>query len=393
MISVNDARRILSENLERAKSKNISLNDSLGLILAVDVYSPIDVPSFDNSAMDGYAMKFDSSRNSWESGSVIQAGDTNAYKVKEGTAARIFTGAKIPQGVDTVIPQELIERDEATGRISYDQDKIQTGSNIRLKGSQCKKEELIAEKGTPVTPGLIGLLASVGLNKVEVYTPATVTYIITGDELKEAGTALKEGEIYNSNGPMLEALLKNAGIKEISGLKATDDKEELQEKINKALAASNVLIISGGISVGDYDFVKECLEKAGVKELFYKIKQRPGKPMYAGRKGDKYIFALPGNPASVLSCFNQYVKPSLKYLAGKEKVWEADAVLSLAADQKKKEGLTFFLKGRMEQDEVIIPGGQQSFNLLAFSTANCLVELEEDKEEIKARTPVNVFYL
>lgn len=393
MISVNDARRILSKNLERARSKNICLKDSLDLILAVDVFSPIDVPSFDNSAMDGYAMRFDGSRNTWSVGEVIQAGDTSAQKVEESVAARIFTGAKMPEGADTVIPQELIERNADTGKIRYDHNRIRTGGNVRLKGSQCKKGELILKKGTPVTPGVIGLLASVGMAEVEVYAPPAVSYIITGDELKEAGSPLKDGEIYNSNGPMLEAMLRRSGIREVDACKATDDKEQLQQIINNALENSDVLILSGGISVGDYDFVKECLEDAGVKELFYKIKQRPGKPMYAGKKGRKYIFALPGNPASVLSCFNQYVKPCLYFMAGRENVWEPDDILTLAQDQKKKDGLTFFLKGRAENNEVCIVGGQQSFNLQAFSTANCLVELEEDKDQVKAGTPVNVFYL
>lgn len=393
MISVNEARRILSENLERANLKTISLAESLNHIAAHDIYSPLDVPSFDNSAMDGYAMKFDGSRNNWIPGEVIQAGDTSIQKVEEGGAARIFTGAKMPEGADTVIPQELIEQDEYAEKIYYDNDKIKTGSNVRLKGSQCKKGELILKKGTLVTPGVIGLLASVGIVEVEVYSPPAVACIITGNELKEAGRPLKDGEIYNSNGPMLEALLKNAGIKNISSFKATDEKEVLQQIINDALENTDVLVLSGGISVGDYDFVKECLENAGVKELFYKIKQRPGKPMYAGKKGGKYVFALPGNPASVLSCFNQYVKPCLYFIAGRENVWEPDNILKLAQDQKKKEGLTFFLKGRMEKDKVSILGGQQSFNLQAFSTANCLVELEEDKDQIKAGTPVNVFYL
>lgn len=393
MISVNQARQILSENIERANSKTFSLLESLDLIIAKDIYSPLDVPSFDNSAMDGYAMKFDGIRNTWKLGDIIQAGDTTIQKLKDGKAARIFTGAKMPEGSDTVIPQELIQLDKDAALIYYEHDKIKTGSNVRLKGSQCRKGYLILEKGTHISPGVIGLLASAGISKVEVYSPPTATYIITGDELKEAGTSIKEGEIYNSNGPMLEALLQRAGIKDISGYKATDDKKVLQQKINEALENSDVLILSGGISVGDYDYVKECLENAGVRELFYKIKQRPGKPMFAGKKGEKYIFALPGNPASVLSCFNIYVKPCLHFLLGHEYVWKPDEVVMLARKQKKKPGFTFFLKARKEDGKINILEGQQSFNLQAFSKANCLVELEEERDFVKAGTPVNVFYL
>ena len=393
MIPVTEARKILSENTERAEGKLVPLEESLDLHLAKDIHSPIDVPSFDNSAMDGYAMEFDGSRKQWQLGEVIQAGDTSGQKVVAGTAARIFTGAKMPEGADTVIPQELIDRDDIAGEILYDHDKIETGSNVRLKGSQCRKGQLIISKGTVITPGAIGLLASVGISEVEVYVPPTVGYIITGDELKEVGTKLEEGEIFNSNGPMLTALLKKAGIRKIFGYKASDNKEELQQTINNALDSNDVLILSGGISVGDYDFVKECLENAGVQELFYKIKQRPGKPMFAGRKDEKFVFALPGNPGSVFSCFNMYVKPCLQYIMGHENVWKPNKILPLPLEQKKKAGFTFFLKARREGDKLTILGGQQSFNLQAFSTANCLVELEEEKDLLKEGTLVNVYDL
>ncbi|MDT0646031.1 molybdopterin molybdotransferase MoeA [Zunongwangia sp. F260] len=392
MISVNEARKILSENCTRGKIEAVPLGQSFDSIVAEDIYSPIDVPSFDNSAMDGYAIKFDKLQR-WKVNTVIQAGNTSAYKIERGEAARIFTGAKIPEGTDTVIPQELIAKDEVSGEISYQEDKISTRSNVRLKGSQCKRGDLILKRGTVISPGIIGLLASVGLAEVKIFKSPSVAYIITGDELVEPGTPLKPGEIYNSNGPMLEALLKKSGVTEIFPRKASDKKEELQKIIDEALEQQDVLILSGGISVGDYDFVKECLENAGVREIFYKIKQRPGKPMFAGKKGEKWIFALPGNPASVLCCFNQYVKPSLYYFIGRDNVWDADSELILAEVHKKKPGLTFFVKAKTNGAEVEVLGAQQSFNLQAFSTANCLVELEEDKEEVTAGTPVKVYNL
>ena len=393
MISVTAARRILSENSERSEKTTVSLQKSRGRILAKDIHSPIDVPSFDNSAMDGYAMNFDGKWNEWELEGVIQAGDTSLIEVKTGKAVRICTGAKIPAGADTVIQQELIERNEEAGSITYQQDKIKKGSNVRLKGSQCKKGGLILKKGTLITPGAIGLLASVGVAEVKIYIPATVGYIITGDELKEVGTSLKDGEIYNSNGPMLQALLADIGIEKVVEYKAIDDKIELQKKIDEALEKHDVLLLSGGISVGDYDFVKDCLANAGVEELFYKLKQRPGKPLFAGKKDKKWIFALPGNPASVLSCFNQYVKPCLKFMMGHGEVWKPDRVLELEKDHPKKPGFTFFLKGRAEGDQLTILGGQQSFNLQSFSAANCLVELDEESDMVKAGTPVKIYYL
>lgn len=392
MISVKEAKEILAQNCERGKSREVKLSKSLGRVLAEEVHSPMDVPSFNNSAMDGYAMQFGTTSNIWKVTGIVQAGDTSAMEVGPGEAVRIFTGAKMPQGADTVIQQELIEKREDNS-IFYDAEKIETGSNVRLKGSQCRKGERILQKGIKITPGMIGLLASVGVSKVTIFSPPSVACIITGNELKEVGEGLTEGEIYNSNGPMLEALLQQTGIEKVTTFRAVDDKESLQQTINKALAANDVLLLSGGISVGDYDFVKECLENAGVKELFYKIKQRPGKPFFAGKKDKKWIFALPGNPASVLSCFIQCIKPCLRTMLGEEQVWQPDLELPLAEDVHKKFGFTFFMKGKKEDEKVTLLTGQQSFNLQAFSTADCLVELEEEEEVVEKGTMVKVYNL
>ena len=391
MISVKEAKNLLMQHCQKEQIAEVQLTEGLNLILAEDIYSPIDVPSFDNSAMDGYALIFNGENSSWKLGGEIQAGDTSAHEVASGEAIRIFTGAKMPEGADTVIQQELIE--QKGDRIIYNHKKISTGSNVRLKGSQCKAGDQILNKGTKVTPGVIGLLASVGVSKIAIFRYPSVAYIITGNELKEVGQPLEIGEIYNSNGPMLYALLKETGIKNITALKAEDDKESLQKTINKALEDADVLILSGGISVGDYDFVKECLIDSGVEELFYKIKQRPGKPMYAGKKGDKMVFALPGNPASVLSCYAQYVKPCLKSIMGKEEAWKPNQILPLLEDIKKKPGFSFFMKAKKEDGKVRILTGQQSFNLQAFSTADCLVELEEEAEVVPKGTLVKVYDL
>jgi len=393
MISVQQAKQLLSEHCERGQQMKVSLQDSLGAILAAAVFSPIDVPGFDNSAMDGYALALDGKENEWQIGEVIQAGDTSDISLKEWQAARIFTGARIPEGADTVIPQELVELNQEEKTVCYEGDRIQKGSNVRLKGSQCRKGDLLLEPGTKITPGVIGLLASVGVGEVRIFAPPAVACIITGNELKEVGEQIREGEIYNSNGPMLEACLRQTGIGKIEVLRATDEKEKLQELVNTALENNEVLLLSGGISVGDYDFVKECLETAGVQEIFYKIKQRPGKPFFAGKKQGKWIFALPGNPASVYSCFIQYVRPTLKYLMGHEQVWEPEEVLELKEDVKKKAGFTFFMKARREDGKVRVLGGQQSFNLLSFNEADCMVELGEEAEIVTKGTRVKVYHL
>lgn len=393
MISVEEARKILSAHFKVGTPTSIVLRKSLGSVVAEDIHSPIPVPSFDNSAMDGYAMKFDVDRRHWKVITLIRAGDTSEVLLETGEAARIFTGAKMPKGADTVIPQELVSYDPDRKVLEYSHDKISIGSNVRLTGSQCQEGDLIVSRGTKITPGVVGLLASVGLTQVPVFPKPSVGFIITGDELQQVGSTLREGEIYNSNGPMLEALLQQVGIRRITSYRAPDDKELLQRAINKALEEQEVLVISGGISVGDYDYVEECLKSAGVVELLYGLKQRPGKPFFAGKKRDQWIFALPGNPASTLSCFNQFVKPYLKHLMGEQEVWLPDLYLPLKNDQPKKPGFTFFVKGRISKGEVEVLHGQQSFNLQAFNVANCLVELEEEKDLVPAGTLVPVYYL
>lgn len=393
MNSVSEAKNLLREHCKKGRISEVNLSGSLNLVLAEDVHSPMHVPSFDNSAMDGYAMKFDRESKSWNIAGVVQAGDTSKIKVASQSAVRILTGAKMPEGADTVIQQELVRVDKEKKRVFYEGHDIKNGSNVRLKGSQCQKGDKILSKGTRIGPGTVGLLASVGISSIRCYLPPSVAYIITGNELREVGEELLEGEIYNSNGPMLEALLIQRGIQKISALRAADDKKKLQQSIDKALANNDVLLLSGGISVGDFDYVKECLEEAGVKELFYKVKQRPGKPLFAGKKGEKWIFALPGNPASVLSCFIQYVKPVLRSIMGETDVWQPDLVLPLNEDMRKKPGFTFFMKARKEQGKVALLAGQQSFNLQAFNAADCLVELAEEFDFIEEGTSVNVYDL
>lgn len=391
MISVNEARKILLDNTERFRSVKTNIGHALGNVVACPVISPIDVPSFDNSAMDGYAMAYNSFQDHWQLVTEIPAGSTKTVHLNKGETARIFTGSPLPSGADTIIPQELVERNDT--EIYYLQSGIKKGANVRRKGAQVKAGDVVIEAGTLLTPGAIGLLASVGVSEVDIFSSPMVSVIVTGSELVEAGQPLKYGSIYNSNGPMLKASLNQLGICDIHGVQVQDDEEKLYQSIKLALEKSDVVIISGGISVGDYDFVKTILSDLGIEELFYKLKQRPGKPFYAGKVNHKWIFALPGNPASVLSCFNQFVKPTLKFGLGHENVWQPDTVLPLADSCQKKKGFTFFMKAIQDAGQVRLLSGQESFNLRAFSEANCFVELDEEDEFIEAQALVKVYRL
>ncbi|MCL6260938.1 molybdopterin molybdotransferase MoeA [Aquiflexum sp. TKW24L] len=391
MISVSEAKKILQDNLISGKTILVDLDKASGLVLSEDIFSPIDIPFFNNSAMDGYAIcwKEGINRRELRSQSKSKAGDLQELVLGENEAIRIFTGAPVPSGADTIIPQEWVKIEER--QLIFDSDKFRKGANFRGKGAQNKAGDLIAKKGSSISPGMIGLLASVGINQISVYAAPTVGIILTGDELEEAGNPLGFGKVYDANGPVMKSYLQNLGVKEIQIGKAVDEPEKLQQKINEYLDKYDVLILSGGISVGDYDYVKEGLRQAGVHELFYKVKQKPGKPLFVGQKENQWIFALPGNPASTLTCFNQYVKPCIEAWMGKKEVWNPSGAYPLADNFEKTTGLTFFLKAKLENGKVIILPSQESFNLISYGAANCIAEVGEEVERLEAGTNVNIY--
>lgn len=331
--------------------------------------------------MDGYALAWADGGESRKVVDVIQAGSNPDFTLEKGTAVRIFTGAPVPKGADTVIQQELISRVGA--EIFFEQKQISLGMNVRKRGAQCQKGEIVISSHTQLSPGSIGLLASLGIQSVSVFKSPKIGIILTGDEIIDLGNELMPGQIFNSNGPALEAYLNKLGIREINSYKAKDEASEVVKVIQQALDEVDVLLLTGGISVGDYDFVKSGLEKNGVSQLFYKVKQRPGKPLYCGYKEEKIIFALPGNPASVLSCFIQYVKPILLEWMGNTSAWQKPLLLPVSQDFDKKAGLTFFLKAKNQEGKAVILPGQESFNLLPFGIADGLVEIPDDQEHVE----------
>ncbi|MCZ2133351.1 MAG: molybdopterin molybdotransferase MoeA [Bacteroidetes bacterium] len=389
MITVNEAKKIIAENIELSAVGRIPLHKANGLVLAADVKSAICVPPFDNSAMDGFAFKHDANNTGFIVSQNIKAGDYSYAALPDGEAARIFTGAPIPEGADTVIQQEFIKING--NRIEFDKSLAHRGINVRLKGAQCAAGEVIAKSGCVVTPGLIGLLVSAGIVEAPVYLPPTVAIIATGSELRPPGTPLKPGEIYNSNSPAIQAYLEQIGIKNISEFYADDDLNLLKEKTAFCLEHFDVLILSGGISAGEYDHVQNALVDSGVPTLFYKVKQKPGKPLLVGKKNKKWIFALPGNPAAALVCFNQYIKPCIKGMTGENNIFIPDYRLPVANGFKKKKSLTYFLKAKMISNEAVILSGQDSFNLLPFNEADCFAEAEEGTECLEPGTTVNIY--
>ena len=386
MIQVADALNIIAENSCKMPISKIKVSKSLGFVLAEAVYSPINMPPFRQSAMDGYAFTH-SGLNQFEVVKTSQAGDFLDEKIEENQAVRIFTGAFVPDDVDTVVMQEHTRITDNLLQI----DKMPVAyANVRAKGEQIKKGELVLDANTVITTAAIGYLSSLGITKIKVYEKPKVAILVTGNELVSAGKKLPKGKIYESNSVMLEAALKTIGIKKTAVFKVKDSLKKTRIVIESCLENYDVLLVSGGISVGDYDYVREALLKNSVTELFYKINQKPGKPLFFGRKENKIVFALPGNPASSLTCFYVYALPALKKMMGFEAIHLQEIKRKINTDFNNTSGKTLFLKALYDEEKVTVLESQSSAMLNTFSIANGLIVIPHDIAHVKANEKVLV---
>lgn len=386
MIQVAEALKIIAENSSKMPITKIKVSKSLGYVLAEAVYSPINMPPFRQSAMDGYAFTH-GELNQFEVLKTVQAGDFLEDEIKKNQAVRIFTGAFVPDDVDTVVMQEHTTLNDNLLQI----EKMPVAfANVREKGEQVKKGELVLDASTVITPAAIGFLACLGITKIKVYEKPKVAILVTGNELVSAGNKLPKGKIYESNSLMLEAALKTIGINKTTVFKVKDSLKKTKIVIESCLSNFDVVLVSGGISVGDYDYVKEALLKNGVTELFYKINQKPGKPLFFGRKENKLVFALPGNPASSLTCFYVYALPALKKLMGFETIHLPEMKRKINTAFENTSGKTLFLKGLYDDEKVTVLESQSSAMLNSFSIANGLIVVPEDVTSLEANDEVTV---
>lgn len=390
MISVEDAKKLINTNVSPLETIEIDVTKALGFYLAEDVFAPVSIPLFNQSAMDGYAFKFKDINKALKIVDEIPAGDTRKVEINSTEAVRIFTGSKVPDSSDTVVMQELTELQE--GELIVKDKGLKIGGNIRTKGNQLNKGDLALKKGTKINAGAVGFLSTLGLTSIKVFSHPKVVIIATGSELINPGGQLKEGQIYESNTVMLEAALKKIGIKS-SIFVVEDNKTATSKKIGEALKDSNLVLLSGGISVGDYDFVKEALENNNVAEIFYKIKQKPGKPLYFGKTEKSYVFALPGNPAAALNCFYEYVSMTINIMIGNSIIGFPILHLPINKTYNKKAGRSVYLKGLTDFKSVKILEGQGSDALQSFSLANCLIYIPEENTTINQNELVEIHIL
>lgn len=362
--------------------ETVSVKEALGRTLGEEIISPINVPAYDNSAMDGYAIQ---GSDLPESGTVTLevVGSSFAGTPFEGTmgsgqAIRIMTGAKIPAGADTVIMQEKATREEEQVSFSSE-DNHREGENVRMAGEDMQEGEAVLQPGKALGAAELGMIASLGYGEIQVKRRIKVAFFSTGDELCSAGEALGDGQIYDSNRYTVFSMLSNLGV-ELIDLGIIRDKRELIEQAFKdAAAQADVVITSGGVSVGEADFVKETLDKLG-EVNFWRIAMKPGKPLAFGRIDDAWFFGLPGNPVSAMVTFLQFVRPAINHLAGKDRVTPFRIPLRCTNKLKKRPGRLEFQRGILTQDEkgetVVQGAGHQGSHILrSMSIADCFIVL------------------
>ncbi len=394
---VSKAREYIRAVLEPVTTfERLHIRQALGRVLAADVISPVDVPGHDNSAMDGYAVRFadlkpDAEANLKLIGTAF-AGKPFDGKISTGETVRIMTGAVIPQGADTVIMQE---RAKASGDNVSVTAVPQAGTNTRKAGEDLKKGEPALNKGQLVRPAELGLMASLGIGEVSVYRRLRVAFFSTGDELVSIGQPLGPGQIYDSNRYTLYGMLTRAGCELLDMGVIRDTPEAIEQAFAEASEAADVIITSGGVSVGEADYVKQILDRLG-EVLFWKIAMKPGRPMAYGKIGGAHFFGLPGNPVAVMVTFYQFVRDALAVLQGQTTIKPLPTLKArCTAPIKKAPGRTEFQRGILSRGEdgewTVKPTGDQGSGILSsMSQAHCFIVLPTETGRLDAGAIVEV---
>ncbi len=388
MIEVEQARRLIMQQTTVLPVKEMPLQAAHRHFAAEDIMAPYDHPLFHNSAVDGYAFHSSPEIQEWRVIAEVAAGDMFNGILGKDECLRIFTGARLPLCADTVIMQEHVMRDG--DRIRLNGDAPKRGANVRLKGEQVRAGDVILQKGDPLAPAAIGLLASVGVRKVRVHEWPYVTIVITGGEFSEEGS--EDGKIFSSNDTMLSAALAALGVEPLI-LKAPDAKEPLREALRHALSKSDLVITTGGVSVGDHDLVRPVLEEVGCKIIFHKVAQKPGKPMLFATDGDRIVLGLPGNPRAVMILFWMYVLPAVRKMMGASGPFLRSGPMALAHDVELKGERSEFRAARCHNGTVELLRDEGSHMLMSLMQADSLVHFSSTMRSARRGEMVEVHHL
>lgn len=397
MISVDAAMNLVLENLKPLGIERVGLLEGLGRVLAERLIAPSDIPIWDNSAMDGYAIRSQDSKGASESGKIslevieeIPAGGFPNKRIGSGQASRILTGAPLPEGADAVIRQE--ETRGGNGRVVL-LASVEPGENIRPHGEDVRSGQVVFEPGTSMGPSEIGLMAAMGRSLLSVYPRPRVAILSTGDELAEADEEMAPNRIRDSNSYALAAqVIEAGGIPVRLGI-ARDRRDSLKSRLEEGMSA-DLILISGGVSVGTHDYVRDVLEQLGATLKFWKVAMKPGEPLAFGMLGKRAVFGLPGNPVSVMVTFEEFVRPALRKMQGHVQWFRPVVEAVLMEPITKPVGKTHFMRAvvRMKADryEVCTTGRQGSGLITSMVKANGLIILPPEIDHLSKGDPVRV---
>lgn len=385
MITVKNALERVLESVSPLGIERLDILSAQGKILAEDIHSPRNIPPKDNSAMDGYALRAEDTRGASREKPVvlsviedIPAGYPARKSVGSGEASRIMTGAFLPEGSDAILRVEDTERDGDDRVKIFVQ--VPKGQDVRYSGEDVREGEKVLEKGILIRPAEIGMLASLGRSIISVRQSPLVAVLSTGDELVDIDGDVSQGKIVSSNSYSLAAQITECGASVLQVGIAKDTREDLREKFEACMRA-DIVISSGGVSVGDYDFVKDVISSLGAID-FWRVAMRPGRPLAFGKLGSKFLFGLPGNPVSAMVSFEQFVRPAILKMAGHRNIFRGTIRAALQQTIKKNTGLTYFLRGIISEENgrctVRTTGEQGSGILKSMVLANCFIILPEE---------------
>ncbi len=394
-ISFPEARDIVLDHLPGPREEHIALGMALGKTLSRPIVAAENIPPFDNSAMDGFAVR---AQDVPAPGAClpiageISAGCSDIHLLTPGACVRIMTGAPLPEGANAVLPIEVAEPHPEENSVTFLKAAI-PGNHVRSAGQDMPRGRTVLETGNVLGPADIAVLASLGQVQVPITRSPNVSIVTTGDELIEPSEPLRPGKIRNANGPALAAQIATAGGRLYGRFHARDTREAVRSAL-EAACGGDMLVISGGVSVGDYDFVKDVLEDMGLSMLFWRVRQRPGKPLVFGLLGDIPVFGLPGNPVSSAVCFEAYVRPALAGMLGREDVLPQLEPAVLGKDIPKKRGLHHFVPGRawwVDRTLTVAPAGPQGSHIVSsLALADGLIHLPESLDGAPAGMSVSL---
>jgi molybdopterin molybdotransferase len=402
MIDYEQARSFVLSAAKALPAEPVRLAEALGRTLARDITTREAIPPFTKATMDGYAVRAEDTRASaaGTSGDVelrvledLPAGRLSRKTVGPGVAVRIMTGAPLPKGADAVV---MVEDTEQSGSAVKIRRGVRPGDNIGLAGEDLEKGEVALERGGAIGPAEIGMLAAAGLARVPVTRRPKLAVIATGDEIVEPGETKRPGQIRNSNGPALTAMAVRAGAAATYLGIARDRNSSLAGKLTRA-AGADILVLSGGVSVGDYDLVKKALEGHGVRPVFWQVRIKPGKPVFFGRRGRQLVFGLPGNPTSAMVSFHLFVRPAIERMLGRTVQGPETGRAVLAEAIVLKPGRTQFLRGLLVDQGPVLRvapyNDQRSGVLRSMVRSRVLIVVPADIERLEADGEVEIMFM